>query len=182
MILPCIYTVLTTIAAFASLIISDIKPINDFGLIMILSLIIILLSSYTILPLLISLTNSKYTKEILELKLLNYFNSFSIKNSNQIILINFLIFICSIYGISKLNVENSFINYFKKDTEIYQGMKLIDSELGGTTPLDIIITFNDNIENYTDTNDESNDEDEIFSDEEIILDDLFAENEDKNMV
>ena len=181
MILPCVYTVLTTIAAFASLIISDIKPINDFGLIMILSLIIILLSSYTILPLLISLTNSKNTKEILELKLLNFFNSFSIKNSNQIILINFLIFICSIYGISKLNVENSFINYFKKDTEIYKGMKLIDSELGGTTPLDIIITFDDNIENYTNTNDESNDEDEIFSDEEIILDDLFAENEDNKI-
>ena len=45
---------------------------------------------------------------------------------------------------SKLGVENSFVNYFKKNTEIYKGMKLIDDELGGTTPLDIILTFNQN--------------------------------------
>jgi len=36
-------------------------------------------------------------------------------------------------------VENSFIDYFKKTTEIYQGMKVIDRQLGGTTPLDVII-------------------------------------------
>ena len=54
MIWPCIYTVLTTIVAFASLLISDIKPIIDFGLIMILSLSLILISSFSILPLLIS--------------------------------------------------------------------------------------------------------------------------------
>ena len=44
-------------------------------------------------------------------------------------------------GVSKLKVENSFINYFDKDTEIYKGMKNIDEKLGGTTPLEIIIKF-----------------------------------------
>jgi hypothetical protein len=38
-----------------------------------------------------------------------------------------------------LTVENSFINYFKEKTEIHQGMKVIDQNLGGTTPLDVII-------------------------------------------
>ena len=47
----------------------------------------------------------------------------------------------SIFGISKLEVENSFINYFSKKTEIYKGMKLIDEELGGTTPLEVILKF-----------------------------------------
>ncbi|CAN0241410.1 unnamed protein product, partial [Chrysoparadoxa australica] len=42
-------------------------------------------------------------------------------------------------GISRLGVENRFIDYFKESTEIYQGMVLIDKKLGGTTPLDIII-------------------------------------------
>ena len=46
----------------------------------------------------------------------------------------FLIIISSIVGITKLQVENSFINYFDKETEIYKGMKKIDDELGGTTP------------------------------------------------
>ena len=41
----------------------------------------------------------------------------------------------------KLEVENSFINYFDKKTEIYKGMKKIDDDLGGTTPLNIILKF-----------------------------------------
>ena len=44
-------------------------------------------------------------------------------------------------GILKLEVENSFINYFDKETEIYKGMKKIDDDLGGTTPLNIILKF-----------------------------------------
>ena len=39
--------------------------------------------------------------------------------------------VLSVFGISKLEVENSFINYFDKKTEIYKGMKLIDDKLGG---------------------------------------------------
>ena len=71
-------------------------------------------------------------------------------------------------GLRNLNVENSFINYFKKDTEIYKGMKLIDDELGGTTPLDIIINFSDSddLENFD--NLDSNDED-IFGDEDLKI-------------
>ena len=38
-------------------------------------------------------------------------------------------------------MENSFINYFDKETEIYKGMKKIDDELGGTTLLNVIIKF-----------------------------------------
>ena len=53
----------------------------------------------------------------------------------------FLIIISSIVGILKLKVENSFINYFDKETEIYKGMKKIDDDLGGTTPLNIILKF-----------------------------------------
>ena len=52
-----------------------------------------------------------------------------------------IVLILSIVGISKLEVENSFINYFDKETEIYKGMKKIDDELGGTTPLNVIIKF-----------------------------------------
>ena len=56
-------------------------------------------------------------------------------------MVQLLIIIASIIGISKLEVENSFINYFDKETEIYKGMKKIDDELGGTTPLNIILKF-----------------------------------------
>ena len=171
MIWPCIYTVLTTIVAFASLLISDIKPIIDFGLIMILSLSLILISSFSILPLLISYFPDPKNSKNIKFTILDKFYFISTKHSNKIIFINITFLILSIFGILNLNVENSFINYFKKNTDIYKGMKIIDTELGGTTPLDIIITFNDE-------NKESNvqkDEDNLLLEEDLIVDDLFED-------
>jgi len=67
--------------------------------------------------------------------------SFTKKNKILIFGSTIIIIIFSIVGISKLEVENSFINYFDKETEIYKGMKKIDEDLGGTTPLSIILKF-----------------------------------------
>ena len=171
MIWPCVYTVLTTIVAFGSLLISDIKPIIDFGFIMIISLIIILITSFTILPLLINLfPDPKNTKNI-KFTILEKIYLISIKHSKIIILLNIGFLIISIYGISKLNVENSFINYFKKNTEIYKGMKIIDNELGGTTPIDIIIKF----ENESSENAEIILDEDLMVDEDLDVEDLYSD-------
>ena len=146
MILPCFYTVITTIVAFGSLLFSEIKPIIDFGYIMIFALIFIFLSSFSILPLLINYYPKINTSSNLKLNILSNFLKISIKHSKKILILNIIILIISVLGIYKLNVENSFINYFKSNTEIYKGMSLIDKELGGTTPIDIIIEFNDDNE------------------------------------
>ena len=109
---PCLYTGLTTIVAFSSLLFSNIKPIIDFGFIMVFALLFIFLSSFTILPLLISFFPKIKKDKIKRFFILDLFYKISIKNTYIIFSIN-LIFICfSIYGINKLNVENSFINYF----------------------------------------------------------------------
>ena len=140
---PCLYTTLTTMVAFGSLIITEIKPIIDFGFIMIIGLNISLICSFTILPLLINIfpENIKLDKHKYLLKI--NFLSLAINNSKKIVFITSVLFFLSIGGIYNLDVENSFVNYFKKNTEIYKGMKLIDEQLGGTTPLDIIIHFSD---------------------------------------
>ena len=144
MMLPFVYTVLTTICAFLSLIFSGIKPIIDFGLMMSLGLIVSLVVTFLLLP---SLLNN-FSKE----------NEINIKNSEKSLITSFLanidkkskflifgttfvIILFSIVGIFKLEVENSFINYFDKETEIYKGMKKIDDDLGGTTPLNVILKF-----------------------------------------
>ena len=88
----------------------------------------------------------------------SFLSDFSQKNSKTIYASAVTIIFVSILGISKLEVENSFINYFNKDTEIYKGMKLIDNELGGTTPLDIIIKFPK--KNNTDNDDDWGDDDQ----------------------
>ena len=174
---PCLYTGLTTIVAFSSLLFSNIKPIIDFGFIMVFALLFIFLSSFTILPLLISFFPKIKKDKIKRFFILDLFYKISIKNTYIIFSIN-LIFICfSIYGINKLNVENSFINYFKSNTEIHKGMKLIDTELGGTTPIDIIIKFNkDKFDIDINDNIENDDEDLIFEDEIFLEEDLFSEN------
>ena len=164
---PCFYTSLTTIVAFGSLILTDIKPIIDFGIIMIISLIISFVCSFSILPLLLFFAkNQKQATSNNIFKFKYLFSSITKNYFNIIIFISLSFFILSIGGILKLNVENSFVNYFKKDTEIYKGMKLIDDELGGTTPLDIIINFNANDDTLTI-------DQKINEDDLVIEDDFF---------
>ena len=140
---PIIYTVLTTICAFLSLVLSEIKPIIDFGWMMTFGLLSSFLVTFTLLPTLLNFLDDKKVsiQENHKSKITYGLSNFTLLNKNIIFLISFVVIILSIYGISKLEVENSFINYFKKDTEIYKGMKLIDDKLGGTTPLDIILKF-----------------------------------------
>ena len=172
---PCLYTTLTTMVAFGSLVITDIKPIIDFGYIMLISLIISFICSFTILPLCILISSFNYKQNFNRAIFKVNFISFVSKNHKKIFISSLFLFSISLYGGLSLGVENSFINYFKKNTEIYKGMKLIDEELGGTTPLDIILTFNENNETYTSIFNEEDDED-INSefDEDFLDDDFFS--------
>ncbi len=142
---PIIYTVLTTVCAFLSLIFSGIKPIIDFGWMMTFGLITSFIITFTLLPTLLSFfsNNSVKIEENKNSKITSLFAKFSMNNKKMIFTITGLIIILSIVGISRLEVENSFINYFNKNTEIYKGMKLIDEKLGGTTPLEVILKFPD---------------------------------------
>ncbi len=153
---PILYTVLTTICAFLSLIFSEIKPIIDFGWMMTLGLIVSFIVTFSLLPTLISFVSdiSASVDEKRKSNFTNLLGKISINNKSLIFIVSALIFFISIFGISRLEVENSFINYFSKNTEIYKGMKLIDEKLGGTTPLEVIIKFpkkdNDNTEEEDD--------------------------------
>jgi uncharacterized protein len=142
---PILYAVLTTALAFLSLIFCDIKPVIDFGWMMTLGLFISLFVSMILLPYLIIKFKPKATPihESKESKLAEIFCSIGLNQRFFVLAFSSIILILSIYGLTRLKVENSFINYFDKKTEIYQGMKLIDEKLGGTTPLEIILKFKD---------------------------------------
>ena len=144
MMLPILYTVLTTICAFLSLVFSGIKPIIDFGWMMTLGLTISLFVTFLLLPSLLNIFSSENEVNIKDTEksfITSALSSFTKNNKIIIFGSTFLIIIFSVIGISKLEVENSFINYFDKETEIYKGMKKIDDDLGGTTPLSIILKF-----------------------------------------
>ena len=165
---PILYTVLTTIIAFLSLIFSEIKPIIDFGWMMTMGLITSFIITFTLLPSLINFVPKENISlnEYKDSKITSFFSSLSQKNQKLIFVITGIMLLLSIIGISRLEVENSFINYFSKKTEIYKGMKLIDEKLGGTTPLEIILKFpkkkknNNDDDEFDDWEDESNSNDE----------------------
>tara|TARA_B100001250_G_scaffold400685_1_gene411543 strand:- start:2350 stop:4815 length:2466 start_codon:yes stop_codon:yes gene_type:complete len=141
---PVLYTVLTTVCAFLSLIFSGIKPIIDFGWMMTLGLTVSIIVTFTLLPSLLNIFASEEDiniKDTEKSKITSALSNFSKKNTILIFSSAIIVIFLSIFGISKLEVENSFINYFDKETEIYKGMKKIDDQLGGTTPLDIILKF-----------------------------------------
>ena len=166
---PILYTVLTTIIAFLSLIFSGIKPIIDFGWMMTIGLITSFIITFTLLPTLLNFipAGNILSKDDETSKITKLFGNLSLNNQTPIFLIAIIIIGLSIFGILKLEVENSFINYFSKKTEIYKGMKLIDEELGGTTPLEVILKFPKSNNEETKEDDEFDD----WGDEESEQDD-----------
>tara|TARA_S200000501_G_scaffold377694_1_gene437009 strand:- start:6470 stop:8962 length:2493 start_codon:yes stop_codon:yes gene_type:complete len=140
---PILYTVLTTICAFLSLIFSGIKPIIDFGWMMTVGLLVSMLVTFTLLPSILNIlsNNNQNFRDQKKSVITSFLSKVAQKNTRIIFGTSLVVIIISVVGISKLEVENSFINYFDKKTEIYKGMKLIDEELGGTTPLNVIIKF-----------------------------------------
>ena len=140
MFLPCLYTALTTVAAFASLVISDIKPLIDFGLMMVISIVSIFIFTFIYFGSL----NALLPKTNVSLKpvsesLTNKIFSWVEKRINTILFLTFFVILLSLVGFNKLTVENKFIDYFKSSSEIYKGLSLIDKKLGGTATLDVII-------------------------------------------
>ena len=141
MFIPCVYTSLTTIVAFISLVVSGIRPVIDFGHMMTVGISSAFIITFIVFPtILMILPNENITeKNDITKNITNKFAIFSIKNYGKIIISALLILIISVFGISKIKVENRFIDYFHENTEIHQGMLEIDKKLGGTTPFDIII-------------------------------------------
>jgi len=145
---PCVYTVLTTIAGFTSLVLCDILPVIAFGWMMIVGLMVSLIVTFLLFPTVLIL----FPKEAppagpgRRFSITSVLAKLTADHGPLIVIVSSLILIFSLIGISLLQVENCFIDYFDETTEIYQGMKIIDERLGGTTPLDVIIELNDSKE------------------------------------
>ena len=138
---PCLYTVLTTIVAFMSLVVSNIRPVIDFGWMMTMGISLALVVAFIVIPAGMMLFGKGKNPGDTDnsAAITSRFAVFTEKNGNLVLLIATALTALSIYGISRLEVENRFIDYFRADTEIYQGMEIIDTSMGGTTPLDIIL-------------------------------------------
>jgi predicted RND superfamily exporter protein len=141
MAVPCLYTTLTTAVAFTSLVVSGIRPVIDFGWMMTIGITVALLLGFILLPCVLVLMpvgkpgDASKRHEGATVQFARFTEAYS-----RLILPGALVLtLLSIWGISRLEVENRFIDYFHESTEIFQGMELLDAELGGTIPLEIIL-------------------------------------------
>lgn len=164
---PCLYTAITTIVAFMSLVVSDIRPVIDFGWMMTIGLVVALILAFLILPSALVLTKKDNPAEkegdlpkvdANEKPLTAYIAIFVEKSGTYILTAAVLVFFVSLWGISALKVENKFVNYFHESTEIYQGLTVIDQNLGGTISLDILIN-----EQEVAVDEAQSEEDDFFS-------------------
>ncbi|MYM63254.1 RND family transporter [Pseudomaricurvus sp. HS19] len=138
---PCLYTTLTTMVAFVSLVVSDIRPVIDFGWMMSIGLALSLVLSFIIIPagLMLVPKGDPKDKGDNSAAFTTAFSRFTARHPQLLLWLSLGLAIASFVGIRQLEVENRFIDYFKESTEIYQGMSVIDRNLGGTISLDIIL-------------------------------------------
>ncbi len=142
---PCFYTAVTTIVAFGSLMVSDIRPVIDFGWMMTIGTAFAFALNFIYFPAVLVLLKPEqavgradatrsFTMAVAE---------FTLKHSRLIMLACVVVAVLGGMGVVRLEVENRFIDHFKSTTEIYQGMELIDTKLGGTMPLDFVFDADD---------------------------------------
>ena len=167
---PSFFVVITTIAGFSSLVFSNILPIINFGWMMSVGMVVSLITTFVLFPVvLIFFTKSEVSEsKNSDIPFTSKVGHIAYNHQKTILTISVLAVIFSITGAYKLKVENSFIDYFKENTQIYQGMNIIDRKLGGTTPLDVILTFKENSDELISVNiveDEVDEELDDFADE-----------------
>ena len=161
---PCLYTTITTMVGFASLLIAGIRPVIDFGWMMLISMGAIFVMVFLLFPSLLVLLKRLHTKQEMDLtsRITKTLSQLVLSRQKEMVFVFALIAAISAAGITQLTAENQFIKAFKEDTEIFQGLTVIDTELGGTTPLDIIIEADPSFFNAYEQPTENFEEDEFL--------------------
>jgi len=167
MVMPCLFAALTTAIAFLSLIMGDIKPVIEFGKMMSVGMVFAFILTFTFLPAAMKLvikSNNTHSSTWIN-NIPDKLAKLTLIRGSYIGIFFALASMTMIYGVSKLEVENRFIDYFSPETEIYQGMLLLDQELGGTATLEILI----------DQPQQAADDELLFADDDLFEDDLFED-------
>lgn len=140
---PCFFAIFTTVIGFMSLIFCDIKPVISLGIMMSVGISISLVTAFGVFGAVMSLLRRTHNNRSFEqhFKFTLWCAETALRSRGAVYGVCAAAVLFGLYGISQLRVENSFIGYFKKSTDIRAGMEVIDTNLGGTIPLDIVVKF-----------------------------------------
>ena len=140
---PTLYTAMTDTVAFASLLTASIVPVEDFGWMMCVGVIFAFVVTFTFYPAAISVLAKGAASVTLgmPLALTEMASRLSRHHYRWILASAVVVAGMAVYGLTLISLENRFVDYFAEDSEIRQGMLLIDQDLGGTLPMEVIVTF-----------------------------------------
>ena len=141
--IPCLYTALTTLLAFGSMLGSNIVPVEDFGWMMCLGIILAFIVTYTVFPSALLIMGEASPSATLNSRvaLTMFLSKHARHNSRSVLAISIVLALVSAYGLKLISFDNRFIDYFDSDTDVHEGLKYINDHLGGTVPFDIYIQF-----------------------------------------
>ncbi|MBI2386140.1 MAG: MMPL family transporter [Elusimicrobia bacterium] len=136
---PCFYAGFTNVVGFASLLFSRLQPVIDFGWMMSIAMLFSIVSSLILFPALMAMFAKEpppkpptFSRGLLDLSA-----RLARRHSAPVAVCCALALAAGAGGLLLLDVENSFIDYFRDTTRVHEELSFIDRELGGTTPMDI---------------------------------------------
>jgi uncharacterized protein len=137
---PSVYAGITTAVGFASLLASGLQPVISFGWMMVVAIAVTLAVTLVLFPVLLTVLNRRTKADETPGvgRLLGGLATLAIKRPAWIAVSSMLLFAVCVAGFLRLDVENSFINYFAESTDVHRELTFVDQKLGGSTPLDII--------------------------------------------
>lgn len=144
MFLPCAFASLTTAVAFGSLLVAGIKPVIEFGRMMMLGMAVAMAVVFTLIPAALTLGGKgrrvPAAEETQKPGMLGGALAWlALRPPWMVIGLAVGLGLLMLAGLTRLQVDNRFIDYFRQTTEIYRGMELIDTRLGGTVPMDVVL-------------------------------------------
>ncbi len=144
---PVMMTSVTTAVGFISLLTSQVYPIKYFGLFTAFGVMVAMLFSLLLIPasiLAFGLPRWKKTKikkedDLESDKLSKMFSHKILQYKGLIIAVTIVVILISLYGISKVWINSSFLDKFEKDSDIVKTDKFINDHFGGTSTLNVIL-------------------------------------------
>ncbi|MBI3596273.1 MAG: MMPL family transporter [Nitrospirae bacterium] len=140
---PILFSDLATIAGFASLAIGHIIPARVFGLLVAFGTFVILLMSFTLVPALLALARDRQPPAVppvddLASSWLARFVRGCVAWKTTVVLVGCVLVAVSAVGLSKIQINNNLVAFFKPKSEIRVADRHLSQTLGGTAPLYLV--------------------------------------------
>lgn len=138
---PCLFTATTTMVGFASMVTTGSRPIIDFGTFMALGVGLAFLLSFVALPGALSILPVVAEGRLeRSARFLEGVAGAALARPWRVVVVALALGAWGAVGISRLEVEARFIDYFRPGSPIHTGLTRIDERLGGTSSLEVVLS------------------------------------------